>query len=228
MTAIVNLMVGGPTANYPTDVSTIVGPWVGADRGALRLVQRGIKPVMVVGDFDSIDHAERQAVEAALTGAVIVKPDQDHTDTQLAVKSIFDQLAPSELHIYGATGGRLDHLLANLWLVLDPVFRQWAPRIKIIDRQNTVQFFLPGSHTVSKEADKRYLAFVPLMPMHLTLSDEKYRLDMAKNEYPISWASNEFVGNEGHFSFDTGVLAVIQSRDAATVVDWYLVSIKAT
>jgi len=52
------------------------------------------------------------------------------------------------------------------------------------------------------------------MPMKLTLADEKYPLTAAQNDYPISWASNEFVGEQGHFSFDTGVLAVIQSCDA--------------
>ena len=213
MATIVNLLGGGPTANYPADLTTIPGPWVGADRGALRLVKRGIQPVMVVGDFDSIDAAELQTVKDALVGAVVVKPDQDHTDTQLAIKSIFEQLQPDEVHLYGATGGRLDHLLANMWLVLDPVFRQWAPQIKLIDKQNSVRFFLPGDYQITKEADKRYLAFVPLMPMHLTLPDEKYQLDAAYNAYPISWASNEFSGNTGHFSFDAGVLAVIQSRD---------------
>ncbi|WP_122551187.1 thiamine diphosphokinase [Lactiplantibacillus plantarum] len=213
MATIVNLLVGGPTANYPADLTTIPGPWVGADRGALRLVKRGIQPVMVVGDFDSINAAELQTVKDALVGAIVVKPDQDHTDTQLAIKSIFEQLQPDEVHLYGATGGRLDHLLANMWLVLDPVFRQWAPQIKLIDKQNSVRFFLPGDYQITKEADKRYLAFVPLMPMHLTLPDEKYQLDAAYNAYPISWASNEFSGNTGHFSFDAGVLAVIQSRD---------------
>ena len=213
MATIVNLLVGGPTANYPADLTTIPGPWVGADRGALRLVKRGIQPVMVVGDFDSIDAAELQTVKDALVGAVVVKPDQDHTDTQLAIKSIFEQLQPDEVHLYGATGGRLDHLLANMWLVLDPVFRQWAPQIKLIDKQNSVRFFLPGDYQITKEADKRYLAFVPLMPMHLTLPDEKYQLDAAYNAYPISWASNEFSGDTGHFSFDAGVLAVIQSCD---------------
>ncbi|MCG0842922.1 hypothetical protein IMAU10228_00490 [Lactiplantibacillus plantarum] len=213
MATIVNLLVGGPTANYPADLTTIPGPWVGADRGALRLVKRDIQPVMVVGDFDSIDAAELQTVKDALVGAIVVKPDQDHTDTQLAIKSIFEQLQPDEVHLYGATGGRLDHLLANMWLVLDPVFRQWAPQIKLIDKQNSVRFFLPGDYQITKEADKRYLAFVPLMPMHLTLPDEKYQLDAAYNAYPISWASNEFSGNTGHFSFDAGVLAVIQSRD---------------
>ncbi|MDN6214368.1 MAG: thiamine diphosphokinase [Lactiplantibacillus plantarum] len=213
MATIVNLLVGGPTANYPADLTTIPGPWVGADRGALRLVKRGIQPVMVVGDFDSIDAAELQTVKDALVGAIVVKPDQDHTDTQLAIKSIFEQLQPDAVHLYGATGGRLDHLLANMWLVLDPVFRQWAPQIKLIDKQNSVRFFLPGDYQITKEADKRYLAFVPLMPMHLTLPDEKYQLDAAYNAYPISWASNEFSGNTGHFSFDAGVLAVIQSRD---------------
>lgn len=210
----VNLLVGGPTANWPTDLAQLSGPWVGADRGALRLVKLGIQPVMVVGDFDSISPAELRTVEQAIAGAVIVKPDQDHTDTQLAVKSIFEQLHPDELHIYGATGGRLDHLLANLWLVLDPFFRDWAPKITLIDRQNTIRYFLPGSYTITKEATKKYLAFVPLMPMKLTLADEKYPLTAAQNDYPISWASNEFVGEQGHFSFDTGVLAVIQSCDA--------------
>lgn len=211
---VINLLVGGPTANYPADLTQRAGDWVGADRGALRLVQRGITPKMVVGDFDSIDQQEFATVKAAFEGSVIVKPDQDHTDTQLAVKSIFERYAPDELHIYGATGGRLDHLLANVWLVLDPFFRRWAPKIKLIDRQNTVQYFLPGEYQLEKEADKRYLAFVPLMPMHLTLPDELYQLAAAHNDYPISWASNEFVGTSGHFSFDQGVLAVIQSCDA--------------
>lgn len=213
MTMTVNLLVGGPTANWPTGLADIPGPWVGADRGALRLVQLGIHPVMVVGDFDSISASELGTVKAALDGSVVVKPDQDHTDTQLALKSIFEQLAPDEVHVYGATGGRLDHLLANLWLVLDPVFRPWAPKIKLIDRQNSVTYFLPGEYTIQKEPDKRYLAFVPLMPMHLTLPDEKYQLQADHNDYPISWASNEFVGTSGRVRFDSGVLAVIQSKD---------------
>lgn len=209
----VNLLVGGPTADWPADIAKIPGPWVGADRGALRLVKMGIQPVMVVGDFDSINQAELATVKAALAGSVIVKPDQDHTDTQLAIKSIFEQLAPDEVHVYGATGGRLDHLLANVWLVLDPFFRQWAPKIKLIDKQNSLRYYLPGDYRIEKEADKRYLAFVPLTPMHLTLPDEKYRLQADYHDYPISWASNEFVGTSGHVSFDQGVLAVIQSKD---------------
>ncbi|AVK62947.1 thiamine diphosphokinase [Lactobacillus sp. CBA3606] len=213
MPKTVRLLVGGPTTNWPTGLAQLPGPWVGADRGALRLVKLGLKPVIAVGDFDSIDAAELATVKQVLTGTVVVKPDQDQTDTQLAVKTIFAQLHPDELIIYGATGGRLDHLLANLWLVLDPQFRQWAPQIKLVDRQNSVQFFLPGVYTLQKEVDKTYLAFVPLLPTHLTLADAKYRLQDAANDYPISWASNEFVGDTTRFSFDQGVVAVIQSCD---------------
>ncbi|MFC6182000.1 thiamine diphosphokinase [Lactiplantibacillus daowaiensis] len=215
MTKTVRLLVGGPTSSWPHDLAQLSGPWVGADRGALRLVQLGIQPVIAVGDFDSIDATELKTVKQALTGTVAVKPDQDQTDTQLAVKTIFKQLQPDELVIYGATGGRLDHLLANLWLVLEPQFRPWAPKIKLVDRQNSVRFFLPGDYQLQKEADKKYLAFVPLMPTHLTLHDAKYQLHDAYNPYPISWASNEFVGETSHFSFDQGVVAVIQSCDAS-------------
>jgi len=214
MTTTVRLLVGWPTTSWPTNLAQLPGPWVGADRGALRLVKLGIQPTIAVGDFDSIDAGELATVKQALTGTVVVKPDQDQTDTQLAVKTIFNRLQPDELVIYGATGGRLDHLLANLWLVLDPKFRDWAPKIKLVDLQNTVQFFLPGDYTLKKEANKKYLAFVPMLPTHLTLRDAKYQLHEAYNDYPISWASNEFVGTTSHFSFDQGVVAVIQSCDA--------------
>ncbi|AVK60299.1 thiamine diphosphokinase [Lactobacillus sp. CBA3605] len=213
MPKTVRLLVGGPTTSWPAQLAQLPGPWVGADRGALRLVKMGIQPVIAVGDFDSIDATELATVKQALTGTVVIKPDQDQTDTQLAVKTIFKQLQPDELIIYGATGGRLDHLLANLWLVLDPKFRAWAPQIKLVDQQNSVQFFLPGTYTLQKEIDKTYLAFVPMLPTHLTLADAKYRLQDAYNDYPISLASNEFVGETTQFSFDQGIVAVIQSCD---------------
>ncbi|MGL4390243.1 MAG: thiamine diphosphokinase, partial [Carnobacterium maltaromaticum] len=46
-----------------------------------------------------------------------------------------------------------------------------------------------------------------------SLVDQKYRLDEADFLYPTSLASNEFIGETGHFSFTSGVIAVIQSTD---------------
>ena len=48
----------------------------------------------------------------------------------------------------------------------------------------------------------------------LTLPDEKYRLTDYDAPIPISWSSNEFAGPVNHFSFKSGIVAVIQSKDS--------------
>jgi len=210
-----NLLVGGPKANWPEELvgKKIVGPWIGVDRGTLRLIDHNIQPVAAVGDFDSLQATELQRVRRNVKD-IRSKSDQDFTDTQVAVKVALTDYGAEHVDIYGATGGRLDHFLANLFLVLDPQYKRYAGRIRLIDKQNTITFYLPGHYTVQKESDKNYLAFVPLTPIdHLTLTNEKYTLHDEPIPYPISFASNEFVGESGEFRFDTGLLCVIQSKD---------------
>lgn len=36
----------------------------------------------------------------------------------------------AQIDLIGATGGRLDHLLANLWLPLEDRFRPFAPNLR--------------------------------------------------------------------------------------------------
>ncbi|KRK49288.1 thiamine diphosphokinase [Secundilactobacillus kimchicus] len=213
---VFNLLVGGPTSEWPDTLKagTVTGQWIGGDRGTLRLLDLGIDPVVAIGDFDSLSQSEYERVRAHVGDIRAAVPEKDETDTELAVTVAFRDYHATQLNIYGATGGRLDHLLANLWLVLKPRYRQHAHQIRFIDRQNTVTFYLPGNHEIQKEPDKKYLAFVPLEAVaNLTLPDEKYQLDHEMVPYPISYASNEFMGSSGHFSFTSGLLAVIQSKD---------------
>lgn len=211
-----NLLVGGPTSEWPDQLAAgkVSGDWIGVDRGTLRLLKMGITPLVAIGDFDSLSADELSLVKRAVTDIRQAIPEKDETDTELAITVALEEYQSDRLDIYGATGGRLDHFLANLWLVLKPRYREFAPQIRFIDRGNTITFYLPGEYELQKEADKKYLAFVPLEKVdHLKLLDEKYRLVDENVPYPISYASNEFVGETGHFSFTSGLLAVIQSRD---------------
>ncbi|WP_056996238.1 thiamine diphosphokinase [Secundilactobacillus collinoides] len=211
-----NLLVGGPTSEWPEQLTAgkVSGDWIGVDRGTLRLLNMGVTPLVAIGDFDSLSADELKRVKTAIGDIRQAIPEKDETDTELAVTVALKEYQYDRLDIYGATGGRLDHFLANLWLVLKPRYRDFAPQIRFIDRTNTITFFLPGDYIIDKEADKKYLAFVPLEKVDgLTLVDEKYTLDHEDVPYPISYASNEFVGQTGKFSFDSGLLAVIQSRD---------------
>ena len=114
----------------------------------------------------------------------------------------------------GATGGRIDHLLANLWLPFEPRFQGVLRQIRLCDRQNSIQYYAPGSYIVPKEPDKEYLAYCCLTPVeNLTLRRSKYLLTNQDVPYPTSYASNEFIEEAAAFSFDAGMIAVIQSKD---------------
>ena len=67
-------------------------------------------PDLLVGDFDSID--------ALPVGVPIVRhpAEKDDTDLALAANEAIDRGA-TDLYIYAALGGRLDHTVANLQLL---------------------------------------------------------------------------------------------------------------
>ncbi|MDR3190298.1 MAG: thiamine diphosphokinase [Lactobacillaceae bacterium] len=208
------LLSGGPKSEWPSQllVGTLAGPWVAADRGAIHLLQMGQIPLLVVGDFDSINQVERHAISQRIP-AVITKDDVDDTDTQWILNLIEQRYQPDALEIYGATGGRIDQFLSNLFIFTEARFRELATRTKLIDRNNVIQFFLPGEHTIVHEPTMKYLGFMALEPVTgLNLPDEKYNLsDWSGN--PWSFSSNEFKGTVNHFSFTSGMVAVIQSKD---------------
>ncbi|MDO4902951.1 MAG: thiamine diphosphokinase [Limosilactobacillus sp.] len=212
----VNILVGGPVEMVPQDeiLNRKDEPWVAADYCATRLLQWGIKPVAAIGDFDSTSDDEFAKLKSQLAEIEIFPPEKDFTDTQLGVKLAIDKYQPDQIDIFGATGGRLDHLLSNLFLPLEEDFADYLTKIQFIDRQNTVNYYRPGEYEITKLAGMKYLAFVNLTPVRgLTLVDEKYPLKDWSGNIPFSWSSNEFVGEKNHFSFTDGVIAVIQSCD---------------
>lgn len=211
-----NILVGGPKEQWPTELvlGHVEGPWIGVDRGALRLVQLGITPELSIGDFDSMTEAEFNLVAQHSNQIKTANPEKDDTDTELALREAIAGFTFDKVMIYGATGGRIDHLLANLFFIFREPFNQMFEKICLIDKQNSIRFFKPGSYNLVKEANKKYLAFIPLTPVKkLSLVDEKYTLKQVDFLNPVSLASNEFVGETGKFSFESGVVAVIQSRD---------------
>lgn len=208
------LVAGGSPNEWPQFNSQDFDYIVGIDRGSLYILERGWPLDLAVGDFDSLTDDEQQTVQKQAKKLVQAQAEKDDTDTQLALALIVDQFPDADITIIGATGGRLDHFLANLWLPLEPRFQTFAHQIKLKDHQNTIAYYLPGDYVVKKEAGMNYLAYCCLTPVtNLTLTESKYTLDHVDVVIPTSYASNEFVGESAGFSFDTGMIAVIQSRD---------------
>lgn len=213
------IMVGGPFEQIPSlkDINSKELIWIGVDRGAIRLLEQGIVPKIALGDFDSITKEELKEIRKEIADVRVYKAEKDETDTELAVQIALDEFKPDSVSIYGTTGGRMDHLLNNIYMIFQPKLFQNASKIRLLDVQNTISYFTPGTHILTKEQDKKYLAFVCLSPVEqLTIKDAKYRLTNTNFIHPISLASNEFVSNTVNFSFESGIIAVIQSKDNET------------
>lgn len=212
----VNVMVGGPREPIPVDTVQEYRDetWIGVDHGATLLLEWGITPVAAIGDFDSTNPTELARLKTSLDNITVYPPAKDFTDTQLGIMTAIKNYQPDEIVIWGATGGRLDQELANLYLPMQDAFRDYLHCITLVDRCNVVRYFRPGTYAIHRRPGFDYLAFVNLTPVTgLTLPDEKYPLVNWDSPIPFAWSSNRFTSAVNHFSFDTGVVAVIWSRD---------------
>ena len=89
-----------------------------ADAGLVHALALGIKPHVVLGDFDSLSEDLRQRLrekDPALGEVHEYPVEKDKTDGQIAVEYAADQ-GIREIWLLGGLGGRLDHALGNILL----------------------------------------------------------------------------------------------------------------
>lgn len=213
----INFLAGGPEDLLP-DLSLYEndsGMWVGVDRGVLILIQNGIQPQLAFGDFDSVTPEELSLIKEKVKELNRFKPEKDETDMELALNWALEQ-SPEKIRLFGATGGRLDHLFANIQLLIKPVLQKNPVQIEIIDRKNIVYIKPAGEYTIQKNKRFKYISFIPITMevKGITLKDFKYPL--ANHTIPIGSTlciSNELNNDYGTFSFTEGILMVVRSKD---------------
>jgi thiamine pyrophosphokinase len=118
-----------------------------ADGGARAALQFGLKPIVVVGDFDSLSENELAQLEKRGSQLLPHPRNKDETDLELALllsQTLFDEAdEENEIVILGALGGRIDHELANMLLLAMPqlkgrrvVIAHRADQIRLIDARD--------------------------------------------------------------------------------------------
>jgi len=92
---------------------------VAADGGANWLASQDRLPDLLVGDMDSVGSGVLQAMKDRGCRLLNHSPRKDETDTELALLEAAAAGA-TRITVLGALGGRIDHTLANVLLLLMP------------------------------------------------------------------------------------------------------------
>ena len=141
---------------------------IGADGGADVIVAAGLKPEVIVGDFDSLAEPLSWLGKTRL----IQLPEQETTDFE---KALYSTRAPVTVAL-GMTGGRFDHTLA----ALDAVTRYAHKRRVVLVDEQDMALALTGPFSFSVEAGER-VSIHPLAPVAFWHSDGlEYPLDAVK------------------------------------------------
>lgn len=161
-------------------------------------------------------------------------PEKDYTDTDIALKLAIDyceraaeaaqepgdkqyscqQGMDSEIWILGATGTRLDHVLANISMLLLPFKR--GIRAWIVDAHNRI-CLVSGKRVIEKSKSfGKYLSLIPLTPeiSGVTLTGVKYPLrDHTVLLGESLCVSNEITQEQAVIEVKEGIAVVLETRD---------------
>ncbi len=179
-----------------------------ADSGYRHAKRLGLHPDILLGDFDSFTDPLPEDCE------ILRFPvEKDETDTMLAVYCGRDR-GCWDFRIYGALGGgRLEHTIANIQMLHHMALA--GLQGSLLDGDTLVTVQLPGTCRYPDRGGYFSLFSLTDACGGLTVSGTKYPLENAilKNSFPLG-VSNQILAQEAVVTLGSGVLLVIQGKDA--------------
>ena len=212
------LLVGGGPVDLPLLRRELAqGPdlIIAADSGGKYLHDIGRPPHILLGDFDSLN---REIVrEMSDTGVeVFTYPAaKDQTDLELAVDMSLARGA-TEVRIIGGLGGRLDHTLGNIGLLLK-AYQQGVPAFLIDSRQEVT--VTDGAIRIPGEVGMG-LSLIPLTlkVSGVTTTGLKFPLNNADLlSIQTLGIHNEYIENMAEITLREGILLIISFKERSPV-----------
>lgn len=203
------LFAGGDLTYFEYDFDYFVG----IDRGSLFLLKNGLSLDMAVGDFDSITEDELLYIKHYCSNIVSASAEKNDTDTELALKTIFKEFPEAQVTVFGAFGGRIDHMMSNIFLPSDTDLESFMSQIRLKDEQNIVTYLPSGKNQVSRIEGMSYVSFMPESESTLQISGAKYELNKSNYFKKKMYSSNEFMTSPIEVELKDGYLIIIYSKD---------------
>lgn len=178
-----------------------------ADGGIAHAAAAGIVPDLILGDFDSY-----QGQLPSHIPVIRYQAEKDQTDTYLAVEQGLKR-GYRQFLLTGALGGRVDHTIANLGVLL--YLKKRGADGLLADEKNEI-YLMENERRILKRRIGFHFSLLPFggESRDVSVSGAKYPLTHAtlRADYPLG-ISNEFVSAQADIRVGEGPLLVILSRD---------------
>ncbi|MGI6020014.1 MAG: thiamine diphosphokinase [Lachnospiraceae bacterium] len=190
---------------------------IAMEKGVRFCMDNGLRVDCAVGDFDTIGDEIIPLLEKNGTEVLRYPSEKDETDSEIAVRKACET-GSDIICILGATGGRLDHFMANISLL------EYAKRcsggsvsdVFIADSKNEIRLY-EGKHVLKKSyVNNRYVSFIRFFgdPV-ITLCG--FRYDVAgyrmTSDNPSRCISNMIDDEEAYAEVRDGKVLMILASD---------------
>jgi len=208
------VIIANGDLEYTSDIIKIIKNAqmiISSDGGARHLRMLNISPHVMIGDFDSINQEDLSFFKKKEIKILNFPLKKNHTDTELCVSYALEKKA-SDITFLGVTGSRLDHTLANIFLLKK--LAKLNIEARIIDKHNEI--FMVTNFIELKGKPKELLSIIPVTQKvtGITLTGLEYPLKNASMQMGDSLGiSNVFKKSVVSISIKSGVLIVTRSKD---------------
>lgn len=183
---------------------------IAVDGGLRHLGRLGLKPHLLIGDLDSVDPQELDAVENAAVEVRRFPPAKDQTDLELALDYALER-GYAQIVIAYALGERVDHTLGNLSLLARPDLSDKS--VWLDDGQVEIRLLSVPNRLPCHSGDLISLFAWGEPAEGVTTSGLQYPL---QNETLFPWqsrgVSNLAISDQFSLSFTRGRLLVIKTK----------------
>lgn len=211
------IWAGGPRDLFPSQkvlnqLKQQVDIWIGADRGALHLIEQGIQPFIATGDFDSVDDYTRGRIAEVSRSMSVYPTEKDETDLEIAIAEALERNV-HQLTLVGVTGGRMDHQMMTMQLMEKIAAQNIA--VELYEQSGRVWIWPPGDYEL-RESQAAYVSFLPVSERieGLTLKGFRYETENAiLNRASSLCISNEQTATVAKVHFHSGLLYGVTANE---------------
>lgn len=181
-----------------------------ADGGTRHAINMQLIPDVIIGDMDSsasqyIEYFGKKGVEV-----IQYLPEKDKTDTHICIE--FALAFSTEIILLGATGSRIDHMIANISLLKLGIERNIP--ISMIDNKNNIRLIKDSIRLTGRKGDIfSLIPFTEKVEGICTKGAHYELLDAVMELGDPYGVSNYFEGEAVDISITKGYMLVIRSED---------------